>query len=471
VTDELLYESGIALAGRIRRKEISPVELTRGYLARTEALDRGLRAFITVCADGALDAARMAESTVMSGGAAPLLGVPFAVKDQFDTRGVRTTMGSRLFADHVPTQDATVVARLKRAGAVLLGKLNLTEFALGGTLDFPFGQPRNPWDRERDPGGSSSGSGIAAAAALAAVTLGEDTGGSVRSPASYCGVVGLRPTARLVSRHGCFPLAWSMDAPGPITRTVEDVALLLSIIAGYDERDPLTTRRPLDDVAATLRDGLRGMKLGLVKELTSGPDTDPEVRDAVVAAARVLEGAGAVVEEVSLPLVPLAGAVFMALADAAGGGIHLPWLRERPEAYDAGTRRRLITAALLPAGLQQQAERARALIRDQVLDALRRLDLLVSPTSPRPAPPIAQGQAPVTSKEDAARRFFARRAYTTPYSLTGNPAISLPCGFTGAGLPIGLQLAARPFDERALLRAAQAYEQATPWHTRRPPLP
>jgi aspartyl-tRNA(Asn)/glutamyl-tRNA(Gln) amidotransferase subunit A len=469
VTDELLYESGVALAGRIRRKEISPVELTRGYLARTEALDDALRAFITVCADEALAAARMAETQVMRGEAAPLLGVPFAVKDQFDTEGVRTTMGSRLFADHVPTQDATVVRRLKRAGGVLLGKLNLTEFALGGTLDFPFGQPRNPWDRDRDPGGSSSGSGIAAAAALAAVTLGEDTGGSVRSPASHCGVVGLRPTARLVSRHGCFPLAWSMDAPGPITRTVEDTALLLSLIAGHDECDPLTTRRPVDDVVGALRGGVRGMRLGLVRELTFGTDTDPEVREAVVAAARVLEGLGAVVEEVSLPLVPLAGAVFMALADSAGSGIHLPWLRDRPDAYDAGTRRRLITAALVPASLQQQAERARALIRAQVLGAVGRLDLLVSPTSPGPAPPIAQGRASVVSKEDVARRFFARRSYTTPYSLAGNPAISLPCGFTRAGLPVGLQLAARPFQEPRLLQAAHVYEQATEWHRKRPP--
>ncbi|MBI1848106.1 MAG: amidase, partial [Candidatus Rokubacteria bacterium] len=424
MTGDLLYESGVALAARIRRKEVSPVELTRACLARIERHDQTLRAFITVSAEAALAAAGEAERAVMAGQAKPLLGVPFAVKDQFDTAGLRTTMGSRLFADHVPTGDATVVARLKAAGAVLLGKLNLTEFALGGTLDFPFGQPRNPWDRERDPGGSSSGSGIAAAAALAAVPLGEDTGGPVRSPASYCGVVGLRPTARRVSRHGCFPLAWSMDTPGPITRTVEDTALLLSLIAGRDDRDALTATRPVDDYLAALRDGARGLRLGLVNELTHGADTDLEVRDAVVAAARVLEGLGATVEEVSLPLLPLAGAVFMALADSAGAGIHLTWLRERPGAYDAGTRRRLMTAALIPAALQQQAERARALIRDQVLGALRRVDLLVSPTSPRPAPPIAQGQAPVTSKDEAARRFFARRSYTTTYSLTGTPAIS-----------------------------------------------
>src|SRR5262249_33240906 len=205
-------------------------------------------------------------------------------KDQFDTSGVRTTSGSRLFADHVPQTDAAVVARLRAAGGILLGKLNMTEVALGGTLDFPFGQPRNPWNRLHDPGGSSSGSGSAAAAGLAAFALGEDTGGSVRSPAGWCGAVGLRPTWGLVPRSGCFPLSWSMDVPGPPARTVEDVAMILGAIAGPEASDPLMRQAPPVDALATLRTGVRGLKIGVIRELTLGVDTDPEVRAAMLAA-------------------------------------------------------------------------------------------------------------------------------------------------------------------------------------------
>jgi len=291
------------LAALVRSRQASPVELVRAYLDRIEQLDGRLRAYITVTRQGALDAARRAEETAgRSGALGPLHGVPFAVKDQFATRGVRTTAGSRILADHVPDEDATVVARLVAAGGILLGKLNLTEFALGGTIRFPFGQPRNPWNPAHDTGGSSAGSGVAAAAALAAVTLGEDTGGSVRTPASWCGVAGHRPTWGLVSRHGCIPLSWSLDAAGPLGRTVEDCALVLEIIAGHDTRDPLTARRPVPGYRAALTGEVRGLRVGVIRELTHGGETDPEVRDAVVAAAGVLGGLGAKVDEVSVPL-------------------------------------------------------------------------------------------------------------------------------------------------------------------------
>ncbi len=217
--------------------------------------------------------------------------MPYAVKDQFDTAGVRTTCGSRIMEHHVPAEDATTISRLNAAGGILLGKLNLTEFALGGTQQFPFGQPRNPWNLDHDPGGSSSGSGIAVAAGLCGVSLGEDTGGSVRSPASFCGVVGLRPTWSRVSRHGSFPLSWSMDTPGPLSRTVEDAAWLLQTIAGYDPKDPLSSREPVPDYARTLADGVRGLRVGIIRELTFGPETDVEVRGAVVEAARVSRAA------------------------------------------------------------------------------------------------------------------------------------------------------------------------------------
>jgi aspartyl-tRNA(Asn)/glutamyl-tRNA(Gln) amidotransferase subunit A len=456
-------------AALIRTKRLSPTELVRAYLARIDRLDGSLHAYITVCREEALAAAGAAEREMARGGAPPLLGVPIAVKDQLSTQGVPTTAGSRVPAPAITDEDATVIARLREAGAILLGKLNLSEFALGGTLAPPFGQPCNPWDRARDPGGSSSGSGIAAAAALASATLGEDTGGSVRSPAGWCGAVGLRPTWGLVSRHGCVPVSWSMDTIGPLARSVEDCALLLGVIAGHDPHDPLTSRRPVPDYRAALGGDARGFRVGVIRELAAADDLDGEVKSAVARGAWLLGELGADVDEVSLPLLPVAGAVFMALADSEGAGLHARALRERPQDYDAGTRRRLLTASLLPATLYHQAERARVLIREQVRGALRDHDLLLAPTAPTPAPLITSAQVPLQSGAEAARRFFARRSYTTPASLAGVPALSLPCGFTLAGLPIGLQLIARPFEEPTLLRVAHAYERATPWHHRRPP--
>jgi aspartyl-tRNA(Asn)/glutamyl-tRNA(Gln) amidotransferase subunit A len=458
------------LAALVRERKASPVEITRVFLERIERLDARLRAYITVLPDAALAAASRAETAVMRGETlGPLHGVPYAVKDQFDTAGVRTTSGSRILENHVPAEDATTISRLNAAGGVLLGKLNLTEFALGGTQQFPFGQPRNPWNLDHDPGGSSSGSGIAVAAGLCAASLGEDTGGSVRSPASFCGVVGLRPTWSRVSRHGSFPLSWSMDTPGPLARTVEDAACLLQAIAGYDARDPLSSRVAVPDYTRALAGGVRGLRIGMIRELTVGTETDGEVREAVVEAARRLEQLGAVTEEISLRLVPLAGAIFMALADSDGAGVHDGWLRTRAADYDQGTRRRLLTASLIPAAIQQRAARARALLRAEMLDAFARHDLLLCPTAHQAAPPIAAARGVITSRHEVAGRFFTRRSYVTPAALAGLPAIAVPCGFTRSGMPLSLQLIARHFDEATLLRAAHAYEQQCEWWTRRPP--
>ena len=467
---DLAFLGARQLARLVRDRNVSPVELTQLYLDRIDRRDGRLRAYITVLPEAALASARRAEAAVMRGESLPPLhGIPYAVKDQFDTAGVRTTCGSRILEHHVPAADATTIARLNAAGGILLGKLNLTEFALGGTQHFPFGQPRNPWNPDHDPGGSSSGSGIAVAAALCAASLGEDTGGSVRSPASFCGVVGLRPTWGRVSRHGSFPLSWSMDTPGPLGRTVADAAVLLQAIAGYDPKDPLTSRAPVPDYVRALGDGVRGLRIGIIRELTFGADTEPEVRESVVAAARTLEGLGAVTEEVSLRLVPLAGAIFMALADADGAGVHHRWLRTRAADYDQGTRRRLLTASLIPSAIQQRAARARALLRDEMLDLLARHDVLLCPTAHQAAPPIAAARAAITTRHEAAGRFFTRRSYVTPAALAGTPAIAVPCGFTRSGLPISVQLIGRRFDEATLLRAAHAYEGATDWATRRPP--
>jgi aspartyl-tRNA(Asn)/glutamyl-tRNA(Gln) amidotransferase subunit A len=322
----------------------------------------------------------------------PLHGVPYAVKDQFDTAGVRTTSGSRIMEHHVPTEDATTIARLDAAGGILLGKLNLTEFALGGTQHFPFGQPRNPWNLEHDPGGSSSGSGIAVAEGLCGASLGEDTGGSVRSPASFCGVVGLRPTWSRVSRHGSFPLSWSMDTPGPLGRTVEDTAWLLQAIAGYDPKDPLSSREPVPDYARTLADGVRGLRIGIIRELTFGPETDTEVRGAVVEAARRLERLGAVTERSRSPSSRSPGAS-SALADSDGAGV-LRWLRTRAADYDQGTRR-ICDRQLIPAAIQQRAARARAGAPKRCATRSRH-DLLLCPTAQ--AAPDRAGHGVITSR-------------------------------------------------------------------------
>ena len=467
--DDLAFTPAVDLAAQIREKRLSPVALTRAYLDRIDRLDGTLGAYITVCREEALAEAERAEHAVARNERLGVLhGIPFAVKDQLDAAGTRTTAGSRLLADNVATRDAPVIARLRAAGAILLGKLNLTEFALGGTQQFPYGQPRNPWNVEHDPGGSSAGSGVAAAAALAAVTLGEDTGGSIRSPASNCGAVGLRPTWGLVPRAGCIALCWSMDAIGPITRTVEDAAIVHSVIAGPDPRDPHMRQRAPEDVLSGLRGGVAGLRIGVIRELAASTDTHADVRAAVHAAADTFARLGAKVDEVSLPLVPLAGAVFMAIADSEGAGAHQAWLRDRAGDYDVATRRRLLAASLLPTASYHQATRARVLIAREVLGALERVDLLLAPTQPSPAPPIASGRTRVTSKADAVIRFFTRRSYTTPFNLAATPAISLPCGFTPSGLPIGLQLAGRRYDEPTVLRAAWAYEQAAAWHRRRP---
>jgi aspartyl-tRNA(Asn)/glutamyl-tRNA(Gln) amidotransferase subunit A len=261
-----------------------------------------------------------------------------------------------------------------------------------------------------------------------------------------------------------------MDQAGPLGRSVEDAALLLGAITGQDPLDPLTSRRPVPDYRAALAGGVRGLRIGLLREFAHGADTVPEMRSAVVEAARVLEGLGAVVEEVSIPLLPQAGAIFMACADAEGAGLHLGWLRSRPADYDQGTRRRLLTASLLPAAYQQRATRARAALRRDVLAALARFDLLLAPTGHRSAPTIAESTSAVKSREDAAGKFFTRRAYSAPAALAGVPAVAVPCGFDSGGLPLSLQIMGRAFHDATVLRAAHAYEQATEWHRRRPPL-
>ena len=296
------------LAGLIESKEVSPVEATQAYLERIESVDSKINSYITVCREEALEAAQEAEGAILKGNyLGPMHGIPIAVKDQIFTKGIRTTAGSTILWDFVPEEDATVITNLREAGAVLLGKLNLSEFARGGNFYHPAGTPRNPWNLDHNPGFSSSGSGAATAAFLCATSLGEDTGGSTRIPAAFCGMVGLRPTWGRVSRYGVLPVSWSMDAVGPISRTAEDCAITLGVIAGYDSKDPYTWQMPVPDYREGLNGDIKGIKVGVLKEGVDADGLHPEIRDAVLKAVDVLEEAGVILEEVSIPLVEQAG--------------------------------------------------------------------------------------------------------------------------------------------------------------------
>ena len=471
ITDIALLSA--AEQGRlIRERKLSPVELVQSCLARIERWDPVLRAYITVCADAALAAAREAEREITAGRwRGPLHGLPFGVKDQINTRGIKTTLGSRILADNVPDHDATVIERLKAAGAILIGKENLHEFGKGGTVDFPYGQPRNPWNLEHNPAGSSSGSGIAAACGFSSGSLGEDTGGSVRSPAAANGIVGLRPTFGRVSRWGGVMYGWTADTIGPLTRTVEDNALFLQAIAGHDPKDPLSSTRPVPDYSAALTTGLKGVTLGVVREMTWPDGVHAEVAAAMKQAIKVLEGLGATVKEVSLARAKHAVPLLMLTSDSDIAAMMLKrWLRTRWNDFDVGTRTRLAAGCLIPAAVYHRAMRARALVRREVLDVMGGVDALLSASNLNPPGRIDATREKVESEEDMQRKIILRRISTYPYSIANVPALAVPAGFTQGGLPLSLQVAARPFDEASVFRVAHAFERATPWHTRHPDL-
>jgi aspartyl-tRNA(Asn)/glutamyl-tRNA(Gln) amidotransferase subunit A len=470
---DIPFLSATALGALIRKKELSPLDAAEAYLDRIEAVDGVLHSYITVCREEALQAAREAEQAIVRGDyRGALHGVPVAVKDQFWTKGVRTTGGSRILADFLPNEDATVVARLKQAGAILLGKLNMSEFATGNSVVHPYGMPHNPWDPGRNPGTSSSGSGAATAACLCATSLGEDTGGSIRNPANNCGLVGLRPTWGLVSRYGMLGASWSMDIAGPISRTVEDCAVTLQAIAGHDPRDPYTANRPVPDYRAGLTGQVRGLRIGVVKEAMNADFLHPQVKATVGKAIADLGKLGVSVEEVSIPLLDRAAAVTRAILAVESAAIHHDWLRTRLQDYDHNVQIDFLTGGIMPAQLYYKAQQLRELTRRQVLKALEAMDVLALPSSSEPAAllPTAPG---LKSKEEARQRMSGRRSLTGVFNLANVPALSVPCGFAaveGKDLPVGLQLAGRPFADGLLLKVAHAYEQSTPWHTRRPPI-
>ena len=463
----LAYKPITELAHLMRTGELSPVELTEAYLDRIERFDGELNSYITVTAELARRQAREAETALRQGDAGPLTGVPLAHKDEFYTKGIRTTCGSAILSEFVPEYDATAIAKLHKAGAVMLGKLNMTEWASPLTWEFPYGQPRNPWDLEYDAGGSSTGSGIATAAALCAGSMGEDTGGSIRRPASCNSCVGLRPSWGRVSTYGLIPASWYQDTAGPLARTVADCALILNAVAGHDPLDPMSARLPVPDYTAVLDGEVRGLKIGLVQEPIRSAHLDREVKARILDAAKEFERLGATVEEVSIPLMVEGGLINGALGSPRTA-LHWRYLTEAAADYDAGVRRYTVLPGLIPAALYQRALQLRSLLRSQVLEAAERYDVLLSPAYPAPPPRIEDTKSPPRSKEQAVEQ-MRNFSYTAPANYAGLPAIAMPAGFSESGLPIGLQIMAKRFDEESVFRAAHAFESATPWHTMRPP--
>ena len=466
---ELCYTSAGQLAKLVQSKKVSPVEIIDAHVARIEATEPVLNSFITLLPDEARAAARRAEADIQRGNyLGPLHGIPVGLKDLFNTAGVRTTSGSRIYDTFIPEEDCTVAVRLRQAGAILLGKLNMSQFAYSTTGENPdYGHMHNPWDPEMITGGSSGGSGSAAAAGQCTITAGSDSGGSVRIPAALCGIVGLKPTYGLVSRYGLTPLSWSLDHPGPMVRTVEDAALTMNVIAGHDTNDVASAAVDVPDYTTALTGEVRGLRIGVPREYFDVP-LDPQVVQAVRDALGLLESMGAVVTEVPFPMFPQAPAISTPILMAEAAAYHRDLLAEDIDKLDPPVRLRLEAGLLISAADYLRAQQTRSIFNREVRQLLREVDLLAGPTVPVTAPKLLSTEVQVGEKSVGAAS--ALMQYTRPFNITGFPAISIPCGFSGAGLPIALQLAGRPFDELTVLRAAHAYEQATEWHQRRPPI-
>ncbi len=467
---EIPFLTASELSKLIETKEVSPVEATEAYLERIQAVDGKLNSYITVTGEQALESARRAEQEIATGvNRGPLHGVPLAVKDQFNTAGVLTTGGSSILKDNVPEQDATVMTKLKEAGAVLLGKLNMSEFAMAEIHNHPYGTPRNPWDLERNPGTSSSGSGAATAAFLCATSLGEDTGGSIRGPANFSGLVGLRPSHGRVSRHGVLGGSWSMDTVGPISRSVEDAAITIQAIAGHDPKDTYSRDVPVPDYRKALTGDVNGIKMGVIQERMDSPNLDPEFRETVSKAIGTLGELGASSEDVSIPLAPNAGALTMSILSVEWSNLHRKLFEENFEELDHNNKIRFLTGSIIPAQFYYKAQKIRAALRQQILDALEKVDVLVLPSGPVTAPPVESSPG-IQSKEHALTGLAGRISFTGPFNLAGTPALSVPCGFSSSGMPMGLQIVGRPFAEETVMKVAHAYEQNTDWHNRRAPI-
>ena len=469
-SDALAFLSIRDASALVRAKKLSPVELTQVCLNRIERLNPQLNAFITVTADSALAEARQAEGEIQQGrwrGA--LHGIPIALKDVVDTAGVRTTAGSGLFKDRIPTEDAEVVRRLKAAGAVFLGKLNMHEFAYGGSSAVSyFGPVRNPWNLAHCPGGSSGGSAAAVAAHLCYGAIGSDTGGSIREPAAYCGIVGLKPTYGRVSTAGTIPLSWSLDHLGPMTRTTEDAALMLQIIAGYDSRDVGSLNTSVPDYLSAMRSSTSSLRIGIPRDFFF-EGLDPDIQAAMEAALSVLK----TLAGVQLDIAPLAkngsyASVMdacIAILQAEAYAYHQDYVAKSPELYQKPTLERILAGVKVSTSTYIQSRRQLEQIRCSVSRGFDGVDLLITPTTPIPPFAIADLQSDPAAMRPKEVRMLRN---TRPFDMLGAPTISVPCGVTRSGLPVGMQITGALGDDGTVLRLARTYEQATEWHKRRP---
>jgi aspartyl-tRNA(Asn)/glutamyl-tRNA(Gln) amidotransferase subunit A len=439
----------------VRSNEINASDLTSACYRQIERLNPTLNAFITVIPPDPLFLQNNMQGKL-------LYGIPLAVKDLYDTKGIRTTAGSRFFADNIPQEDAFVVQKIKKAGAQIVGKTNTHEIALGVTNNNPhYGACKNPWNITRTPGGSSGGSAVAVATGMAMAALGTDTGGSIRIPAALCGVVGLKPTYGRVSLRGILPLSWNLDHAGPITRSVEDAALMLQVIGGYDELDPTSVKTLPGDYSSHIKDSMKERKVALATG-NFIEAADQEVLEAVRNAAQVLAEQGVLIKEVNVDFLKEAALANAVMTQADGAAFHRERLKEHPDWFGADVRQRLELGAAFTSSEYVLARRTQAEVKRRCELLLNLYDVLILPTTPI--------SAPLLEGEDALERARQLTRFTSPFNLTGLPALTVPCGFTKDGLPIGLQFVSRAWNEAGILRAGFAFQQATDWHTRKCPI-
>jgi aspartyl-tRNA(Asn)/glutamyl-tRNA(Gln) amidotransferase subunit A len=466
--EDLPFLSLTEASRRIAERSVSSLELTTLLLARIAALNPEINAFITVMAESALTQAKAMDDLLAAGvRLGPLHGAPIAVKDNIATAAVRTTAASPLYADWIPDRDATVVARLRQAGAVILGKLNMYELAFGGVHP-DFGETRNPWNRDRACGASSSGPAAAVAAGLAYASLGTDTGGSVRLPAAACGLVGLKPTYGVVSRAGVIPAGYSLDHVGPLTRTVRDAAVLLQVLAGADRDDQAGSQFPAPDYLAGIDDGIEGVRVG-VPRVQDTELIDDEMRTACTQAVSVLESLGATLVEIDLPDHLLSRSLMWAIAATELAEAHRDRLRNRPGDYSNRVRGAILQGAFLPATEYIHAQRVRQKLALDYAAIMERVDLIAMPVVPFAAWTIGADEVAIGNAREDLMAGLTR--YCPPFNITGQPAIALPIGFSREGLPLSFQIAGRLHEDKLTLRAARAYERATNWGDRRPHSP
>lgn len=464
---DLCFLSASQLGPLIRNKEISPVELVKAHLARIELLEPKLNSFITPLSEEALTAARQAEQEIQKGKyRGPLHGIPLGLKDLYYVKGIPNTSGSKIFKDYIPHFTSTIAAKLMDAGAILIGKLNMHPLAYGA-IGGEYGHIRNPWNPECIAGGSSGGSASAVSSGECTLAMGSDTGGSVRLPASLCGIVGFKPNYGRLSRYGLTALGWSQDHPGPMVRTVEDCALIMNAISGYDPHDPVSLDLPVPDYRCALTENIRGLRVGVPKEFSEVP-TDPKVKESVGKAIEKLVELGASVREVSWPMFPQSMAIASIILLAEATAYHNKLIRTHGPRIYPPVRLRLEAGFFVSATDYIQAQRARTMFYHQSIEMFKTVDLLAGPTVPFPAFRIDTLETEGITENLKLIPLLSQ--HTRPFNLIGFPAITVPCGFSDDNLPIGLQLAGRPFSEELVLRTAHTYEQATEWNRRRPPI-